>query len=133
MLPGTATGMLTQAGIAHKDRDQSERGGARRDIARVGYAAPATFEQSQCMAETPEDRIRDHAYRLWEDGGRPAGRDEEFWHRPRETVAGDAIQSRSTSERRQPNWAQSPQPPRKRGRRTSPPVSSGLSAPVGSL
>jgi Protein of unknown function (DUF2934) len=125
--------MLTQAGIGHKDRARSERGGTRRDIAPVGYAAPATFEESQCMAETLEDRIRERAYRLWEDGGRPAGRDEEFWHRACETVAGDGIQSRSTSERRQPKRAQSPQLPRKRGRRTSPPASSGLSAPVGSL
>ena len=35
--------------------------------------------------ETPSgeidvDRIRDLAYALWVDAGRPAGRDEEFWH-----------------------------------------------------
>jgi len=27
-----------------------------------------------------ENRIRDEAYRLWEEAGRPHGRDAEFWH-----------------------------------------------------
>ena len=27
-----------------------------------------------------EDRIRDEAYRLWEQAGRPHGREAEFWH-----------------------------------------------------
>lgn len=27
-----------------------------------------------------EDRIRDEAYRLWEEAGRPHGREAEFWH-----------------------------------------------------
>ena len=29
------------------------------------------------MAETPEDGIRERAYRIWEASGRPVGRDEE--------------------------------------------------------
>ena len=30
--------------------------------------------------DTFEDRIRHEAYRLWEEAGRPHGRDAEFWH-----------------------------------------------------
>ena len=35
----------------------------------------------------PEDAIRHRAHALWEDAGRPEGRDEEFWHRAREELA----------------------------------------------
>jgi len=31
-----------------------------------------------------ERRIREHAYRLWQEAGSPEGRDQEFWHRARE-------------------------------------------------
>jgi Protein of unknown function (DUF2934) len=34
-----------------------------------------------------EQRIRELAYRLWEQDGRPHGRDVEFWQRARELVA----------------------------------------------
>jgi len=27
-----------------------------------------------------EDRVRNEAYRLWEEAGRPHGREAEFWH-----------------------------------------------------
>ncbi|QPF82706.1 DUF2934 domain-containing protein [Bradyrhizobium genosp. L] len=27
-----------------------------------------------------EEQIRDYAYRLWDQAGRPEGRDAEFWH-----------------------------------------------------
>ena len=30
-----------------------------------------------------EQSIRDIAYRLWENDGRPEGRDDEYWHRAR--------------------------------------------------
>lgn len=42
------------------------------------------------VAEPLEDRIRECAYHMWEASGRPAGRDQEFWYRARETVAGVA-------------------------------------------
>jgi hypothetical protein len=32
------------------------------------------------MPEVYEDDIRAHAYKLWEDAGRPEGRIDEFWH-----------------------------------------------------
>jgi hypothetical protein len=34
-----------------------------------------------------ETRIRDRAYQLWEQEGRPEGRAEEFWHRARADVS----------------------------------------------
>ena len=38
------------------------------------------------LADDParEERIRERAYHLWEAGGRPYGRDIEFWERARE-------------------------------------------------
>ena len=41
------------------------------------------------LAEDParEQRIRERAYHLWEQDGRPHGRDQEYWERARELVA----------------------------------------------
>lgn len=46
------------------------------------------------MADNPlapdparERRIRERAYHLWEEEGRPHGRDQEFWERARELIA----------------------------------------------
>jgi hypothetical protein len=40
------------------------------------------------LEDTPERdaRIRERAYKLWEDDGRPHGRADEFWERARELV-----------------------------------------------
>jgi Protein of unknown function (DUF2934) len=40
------------------------------------------------LQDTPErlSRIRDRAYKLWEEEGRPEGRDLEFWERAKELV-----------------------------------------------
>jgi hypothetical protein len=37
-----------------------------------------------------EDRVRERAYHLWEDAGRPDGRDDEFWHAARELIEAEA-------------------------------------------
>ena len=37
-----------------------------------------------------EDAIRDQAYRLWEQAGRPEGRHEEFWFAARQEMVGEA-------------------------------------------
>lgn len=34
-----------------------------------------------------EERIRRHAYQLWEEAGKPEGRDKEFWERAKELAA----------------------------------------------
>ncbi len=82
------------------------------------------------MAQTLDDRIRERAYHLWEASGRPAGHDEEFWHKAREMVATDDDQPTSTMQRRQPKQTEPARPPRKRSRRTTPQASSLESAPV---
>jgi hypothetical protein len=32
------------------------------------------------MADATEDQIRSYAHQLWENAGKPEGRDQEFWH-----------------------------------------------------
>jgi hypothetical protein len=32
------------------------------------------------LSEPSEQQIRERAHRLWEQAGKPAGRDDEFWH-----------------------------------------------------
>jgi hypothetical protein len=76
------------------------------------------------MAETIDERIRECAYHIWEASGRPAGRDEEFWHRAREVVtAGDG--HRPDAKRRQSRQAQPARQARRSGRRVSAHLSSG--------
>jgi hypothetical protein len=38
------------------------------------------------MTPEREARIRERAYHLWEEGGRPEGRDTEFWERAKELI-----------------------------------------------
>jgi Protein of unknown function (DUF2934) len=33
-----------------------------------------------------KEKIRDTAYRLWEEDGRPDGRSDEYWHRARQLL-----------------------------------------------
>ena len=42
-----------------------------------------------------EERVRKRAEELWEEAGRPAGRDEEFWHRAEDEIAEDDEPSRA--------------------------------------
>jgi hypothetical protein len=42
----------------------------------------AELEQRASILEKPsQDRIRERAHEIWEESHRPAGRDDEFWHR----------------------------------------------------
>jgi hypothetical protein len=34
-----------------------------------------------------EEAVKRHAYQLWEEAGRPEGRDEEFWEKAKELAA----------------------------------------------
>jgi hypothetical protein len=36
-------------------------------------------QRARALARPNEDRIRRRAREIWEENGRPAGRDEEFW------------------------------------------------------
>ena len=58
-------------------------------------------------AGTLEDRIRERAYYIWEASGRPSGRDEEFWQRACEIIAGDTDGGTTAARRRQPRQARS--------------------------
>ena len=37
--------------------------------------------------EKTEQRIREHAYRLWQEAGEPEGRQDEFWQKARDYFA----------------------------------------------
>ncbi len=37
-------------------------------------------KQEVQLSEPTEQEIRERAHRLWEQAGRPEGREEEFWH-----------------------------------------------------
>ncbi len=50
-----------------------------RQIAEGDAVAPQSLESEPSV----EQSIRDTAYYLWENDGRPEGRDEEYWHRAR--------------------------------------------------
>jgi len=39
------------------------------------------------IEDISEHRVREIAYRLWEEAGRPFGHEAEFWRRAREEVA----------------------------------------------
>jgi hypothetical protein len=83
------------------------------------------------MTATLDDRIREHAYHIWEASGRPSGRDKEFWQRACEMVATGGDQPSSGVQRRQQKQAQPPRLPRKSSRRKSPLAESEASAPAG--
>jgi hypothetical protein len=38
------------------------------------------------MTEAEHEKLRERAYRLWEEAGRPEGRDAEFWERARREI-----------------------------------------------
>ena len=37
-------------------------------------------QQETPLSDPIEQEIRDRAHRLWEQAGKPEGRDDEFWH-----------------------------------------------------
>lgn len=44
-----------------------------------------------------EHRVRKLAYRLWEEAGRPQGRDQEFWHMASARIAAEALDRKPTA------------------------------------
>lgn len=42
------------------------------------------------MSDSREQRIRERAYSLWEEDGRPDGREQEYWHRAERLIAAEA-------------------------------------------
>lgn len=41
------------------------------------------------MTEDRDERIRHRAYRIWEEAGRPEGREDEHWHRAASEIEGE--------------------------------------------
>jgi hypothetical protein len=41
------------------------------------------------MSDDREHRIRERAHSLWEEAGKPHGRDQEFWHRAEALIAAE--------------------------------------------
>ena len=53
-------------------------------LARAGPAALGEF----IMAQPTEEQIRKRAFELWEQAGKPEGRDDEFWDQARRELQG---------------------------------------------
>ncbi len=45
-----------------------------------------------------EDRIREHAYKLWEQAGCPEGRSDEFWQRAKDVELGNSQPAEKSEE-----------------------------------
>jgi hypothetical protein len=50
-----------------------------------------------------EDQIRDYAHLLWERGGKPEGRADEFWHAAEVELNADSESPDAPTETTQPN------------------------------
>ncbi|HVJ41850.1 MAG TPA: DUF2934 domain-containing protein [Dongiaceae bacterium] len=60
-----------------------------------------------------DEAIKRHAYQLWEEAGRPAGRDEEFWEKAKELAAIEENQLLATKPAHESNdgpWGQPVEP-----------------------
>lgn len=75
---------------------------------------------------TIEDRVREHAYHLWEANGRPAGRDLEFWGQALELLT---VETRPIAESAPNMSAQPPaSPSTKAAKRTGRPPADSTAA-----
>ena len=68
--------------------------------------------------EIPEEDIRKCAYYLWLEAGRPAGRDQEFWHAARERL------------RHSPHYHRPPTPGRRAGQKVRKAGQEARSGPI---
>lgn len=48
-------------------------------VQRIGRLAEELKQQARAFAKPDDARIRNRAHEIWEENGRPAGRDLEFW------------------------------------------------------
>jgi hypothetical protein len=63
---------------AHKYRDLSRLVGDQETSRRISALTEELKERARALA-TNQDSIRTRAREIWEENGRPAGSDEEFW------------------------------------------------------
>jgi hypothetical protein len=59
-----------------------------------------------------EHRTRELAYRLWEEAGRPDGRDDDFWHAARELTAAQTAEAAELKPAAPPAPEPEPEPAR---------------------
>lgn len=66
-------------GKAEKYRDFARWVGDWETAQRISMLAEELKQRARALAAPNENRIRKRAREIWEENGRPAGRDEEFW------------------------------------------------------
>jgi Protein of unknown function (DUF2934) len=64
---------------ANKYRKLARWIGDRETVQRILALAEELIERARALAKPTEEKIRKRAREIWEDNGRPIGRDEEFW------------------------------------------------------
>jgi Protein of unknown function (DUF2934) len=64
---------------ANKYRKLARWIGDRETVQRILALAEELIERARALAKPAEEKIRKRAREIWEDNGRPTGRDEEFW------------------------------------------------------
>jgi hypothetical protein len=58
-------------------------------ISLTGYPPGSVYlaTESRPMTKPTEEQIRVRAHELWEQAGKPAGREDEFWHQAEKELA----------------------------------------------
>jgi hypothetical protein len=64
---------------ANKYRKLARWIGDRETVQRILALAEELIERARALAKPTEEKIRKRAREIWEENGRPTGRDEEFW------------------------------------------------------
>ena len=64
---------------ADKYRNFARWVGDRETVQRILALTEELKQRARAMAKPKEDKIRKRASEIWEENGRPVGRDEEFW------------------------------------------------------
>jgi uncharacterized membrane protein YccC len=64
---------------AHRYRDLARWVGDPVTIERISVYTEELKQRARALAKPNEDLIRQHAWEIWEENGRPVGQDEEFW------------------------------------------------------
>jgi Protein of unknown function (DUF2934) len=64
---------------ANKYRKLARWIGDRETVQRILALADELMQRARALVEPAEEKIRKRARKIWEENGRPAGRDEEFW------------------------------------------------------
>jgi hypothetical protein len=64
---------------ANKYRQFAEWIGDQETVRRILALTDELKQRARAMAKPEEAKIRNRAREIWEENGRPAGRDEEFW------------------------------------------------------